>query len=74
VNLSGTIVASDIIYLVNFVFKAGADPMPCTGSGDVNCSGGISPADIIYLVNHVFKAGSAPCDACSLIPETWSCP
>ena len=23
---------------------------------------------------HVLKAGPAPCDVCSLIPTTWSCP
>ena len=70
----GNITTGDIIYMVNFVFKAGPDPVPCQAAADMDCSGGISPADIIYLVNTIFKAGPAPCDVCPLIPGTWSCP
>jgi len=73
VDLSGTRTASDIIGLVNFVFKSAAPPQPCEGAGDVNCSGSITSADIIFVVNHVFKSGPAPCDACDLVPGTWSC-
>lgn len=61
VDGSGTLSASDIIFLVNFVFKAGPAP-GCNGlAGDVNCTGAVNSADIIYMVNHVFKGGSAPC-------------
>ena len=62
------------IYLVNFTFKGGSAPLPCEASGDVNCSGSVTSADIIYMVQHVFKSGPAPCDICTLIPETWTCP
>jgi hypothetical protein len=61
VNVSGTISSADIIYLVNYVFKAGPDPQPVPTAGDVNCSGNITSADIIQLVNYVFKAGPGPC-------------
>lgn len=74
VNAAGGIVTSDIIYLVNFVLKGGPAPLPCTAAGDVNCAGGVATSDIIYLVNFVLKGGPAPCDACSLVPGTWSCP
>ena len=73
VNLSGTIVTSDIIVLVNYIFKAGADPLPCIGAGDVNCDGKVAASDIIYLVNYVLKGGAAPCDACTLVPGVWGC-
>jgi hypothetical protein len=73
VNESGTLTSADIIALVNFTFKGGAPPAPCEAAGDVNCSGSVTSADIIYMVNHVFKGAAAPCDACSLIPGTWSC-
>lgn len=61
VNVSGTINSSDIIFLVNYVFKAG--PIPACGgvSGDVQCSGAVTSSDIIYLVNYVFKGGPPPC-------------
>ena len=74
VNNTGDRVTSDIIYLVNFVLKGGATPIPCKGAGDVNCDGNVATSDIIYLVNFVLKGGPAPCDACTLVPGTWSCP
>jgi hypothetical protein len=60
VNADGKLTAADIIYLVNYVFKAGPDPMCSPTSGDVNCTGTVNSADIIYLVNHIFKGGSPP--------------
>jgi len=74
VNTDGSITSADIIYLVNYVFKGGAPPMPCEAAGDVNCNGSVTSADIIYLVSYVFKGGAAPCDVCTLIPGTWTCP
>jgi hypothetical protein len=62
---SGFVVAADIIYLVNFVFKGGASPCPIEAAGNVNCDAGVNAADIIYLVNLVFKSGPGPCDVCS---------
>jgi hypothetical protein len=74
VNLSGEIVLSDVIYMANYVLKAGPDPQPCAASGDVNCTGEISLADVIYLANYVLKGGPLPCDVCTMIPATWTCP
>jgi hypothetical protein len=61
VNATGDITSSDIIYLVNFVFKGGPIPACNGASGDVECSGAITSSDIIYLVNYVFKGGTPPC-------------
>jgi hypothetical protein len=74
VNLTGTITSSDIIYLVNFVFKGGAAPKPCVAAGDVNCSGAVTSADIISLVKWVFHGGGGrpPCDACDT-PQAKAC-
>jgi hypothetical protein len=75
VNESGDHTSADVIYLVNFVFKSGADPLPCEASGDVNCSGACTSADIIYLVNYVFKSDDPPCDVCKMIDVgDWTCP
>lgn len=74
VNLSGSLTSSDIIALVNFVFKGGDTPQPCQAAGDVNCDGQVTSSDIIYMVNFVFKGGPDPCDVCTLIPDTWTCP
>ncbi len=74
VNLSGNVALSDIVYLVNYVFKAGPAPLPCLMAGDVNCSGGVVSSDIIYLVGAVLKGGPSPCDVCTMWPTSWSCP
>ena len=58
-NGSGGINLTDIVALVNHVFKGAAVPVPkCRG--DANGVGGINLTDIIYLVNRVFKGGSLP--------------
>jgi hypothetical protein len=60
-NGNGTITASDVIVLVNFVFKGGPEP-GCNGlAGDCNCDGTVNASDIVYLVNYIYKSGQAPC-------------
>jgi len=49
----------DPVFLINYVFKAGAAP-PSTYSGDANGDGGVNVADAVYLINHIFKAGPPP--------------
>lgn len=52
---------SDIVYLVNYVFKGGAPPMISLFAGDVNCNGSVNLTDVIFMVNFVFKGGISPC-------------
>jgi len=59
-NANGAIGLSDIIYLVNYIFKGGIPPCP-EKAGDANRNTFINLSDIVYLVNHVFKGGPAPC-------------
>jgi len=77
INNDRAITASDVIGLVNYVFKGGAVPYPFAASGDVNCSGLVNSSDIIELVNFVFKGGSAPCNVaaeCTITADSWTCP
>lgn len=60
---SGSVSASDIIYLVNYVFKAGPVPL-APETGDVNGSCTASSADIIHMVNYIFKSGAPPMAPC----------
>lgn len=62
-NLDGVVSSSDVIKIVNHVFKSGP-PAPVFELMDINCTGDISAADIILLVNYIFKAGGAPCNPC----------
>mgnify|MGYP001604995041 CR=1 FL=1 len=47
---------SDIIYLVNYVFKAGPEPLPFFLSGDMNGDGQVTLNDVIALVNYIFRS------------------
>ena len=67
VNETGTITSSDIIFLVNYVFKGAAAPA-CLDHGDVNLDASITSSDIIYLVNFVFKAGPDPAECPVFVP------
>ena len=61
VNADGTITVSDIVYLINYLFKLGPAPIPIHGVGDANCDGKVSVLDVVYLINYLFKGGPAPC-------------
>ena len=49
----------DIVYLINYVFQSGPEPIPLE-SGNVNCDWSIDAADIVFLVNYVLKSGPKP--------------
>jgi hypothetical protein len=55
--------ASDIIPLVNYVFKSGGAPV-ILELGDLNCSAVITSADVIELIGVVFKGHSVACSPC----------
>jgi len=49
----------DAVFLINYIFKGGAEPDPLD-VGDANCDGGIDIGDVVHLVNYIFKGGPAP--------------
>jgi hypothetical protein len=59
VNLDGQVSVSDIVYLINYLFKGGPAPQIFIVA-DVNGDGKVSVSDVIYLINYLFKGGSAP--------------
>ena len=64
VQEDGVITVVDIVYVVNYLYRAGPAPTPMPLAADVQCDGQITAADVIYLVNYVLKAGPPPCDVC----------
>jgi hypothetical protein len=60
VNCDGQINVSDVIYIINYLFKGGPSPIPME-NGDVNCDGKVNVTDVIYLLNYLFKGGPQPC-------------
>jgi hypothetical protein len=53
------ITASDVVYLINYLYIAGPAPEPLE-AGDVNCDGTINAADIVYLINYLYIGGPPP--------------
>ncbi len=63
-NHDGKVTLSDLITLVNYVFKGGGTPHPLY-IADVTGDCKISLTDIVYLVNYIFKGGEAPKQGCA---------
>jgi len=68
-NQDGGINPTDVVYLVNYVYKDldGRTPLPdCPQeNGDWNCDGQINPVDVVYYANYVYRQiGDGPCDPC----------
>lgn len=58
-NGDNGVTVSDVVYLINYLFKGGAAPDPLE-AGDVNCDGTVSVSDVVYLINYLFKGGPPP--------------
>lgn len=63
-NNDGAISAADVVYLINYLFIGGPEPVPLWIIGDVNCDVNVSAADVVYLINYLFINGPEPCDLC----------
>ena len=58
-NGNGQINLTDIVYLSDYIFKSGIEPLPAC-RGDANGNGLINLVDLVYLVNFIYKSGLAP--------------
>ncbi len=56
-NGDGKVSVSDVVHLINYLFKGG--PVPVNPS-DANGDGKISVSDVVYLINYLFKGGPLP--------------
>ena len=68
INHRGSIDISDLVWLVNYMFKNGPPPVTYP-AGDLDCSGEVDIADLVYLVNFMFKQGPEPCEGAAMCPE-----
>jgi hypothetical protein len=60
-NRDETINVGDVVYLVSYLYKGGAEPLPAE-AGDCNRDQNVNVGDVVYLVNYLYKNGSPPCE------------
>ena len=59
-NNDGRVNVSDAVYIINFVFSSGHEPLPELYAGDANCDDRVNVSDAVFLINYVFSAGQEP--------------
>ncbi len=59
VNETGTIDILDITFLINYLYKEGAAPVPYDAA-DVNSDMAVNLLDVTYLINHLYGSGPEP--------------
>jgi hypothetical protein len=62
VNGDNSVNVSDAVYLINYVFTGGPEPLPVLMNGDANCDDRVNVSDAVYLINYVFTGGPPPCN------------
>ena len=62
VDRDPTVGLADVVYYINYLFKAGPEPWLYMADVDGNCGVGLS--DVVYLITYLFKAGSPPRCSC----------
>lgn len=60
-NADGIVNIADVVYLINYVWIGGPDPIPLE-AGDLNCDGAIDIEDVTYLIRYLFAGGTPPCN------------
>jgi hypothetical protein len=69
-----TLDATDLVYLINYLFRNGPAPKPYKDQADVNADRRVDVRDIVYLINSVFIGGPPPRDYVRFIPQMWDRP
>ena len=64
VNADNRITVSDVVYMINWIFGGGPEPIPDQFVGDVNCDATANISDVVYLIDYIFGGGPAPCGPC----------
>jgi uncharacterized delta-60 repeat protein len=60
-NNDKQVTVSDVVYLINYLFRGGPAPIPIETFGDVNCDRKVTVSDVVYLINYLFRGGPSPC-------------
>ena len=59
VNADSTVDVSDIDFLIRYLFRRGARPLPIEAA-DANANGVVNMADVTYLIHFIYRNGDPP--------------
>jgi len=60
VNDDSSVTISDVVYIINYLYKGGPAPSPLE-KANTNCDVEINVSDVIYFINYLFKFGPTLC-------------
>jgi agmatine deiminase len=63
-NYDEIVDVADVVYLINYLFRNGAEPQPALCAGDCNNDDIVDVADVVFLINYLFRSGAAPAGCC----------
>ena len=63
-NDDGLVDIGDVLYLINFLFLDGSEPVPVGCGGNANGDGQLDIGDVLHLINYLFIEGPPPVDDC----------
>jgi hypothetical protein len=69
-NNDGGVNISDAVWVTNYVFIGGGEPIPVLACGDANTDGGVNISDAVWITNYVFIGGGPP-STCSPGSPNW---
>jgi hypothetical protein len=64
VNNDNVIDIDDVVYLIQYIFVEGPEPIPHRLVGDVDCKDEVDIDDVVYLIEYIFQDGPPPCTHC----------
>jgi hypothetical protein len=78
---------SDLVYLLNYLYRGGPASLPFADQGNVDGKGpfggpvdtacpknNVDVQDLVYLLNYIYRGGPPPVDYVRFIPSFWSRP
>jgi hypothetical protein len=63
-NYDDVVNVSDAVFIINYVFTGGDEPLPVLQAGDANCDFAVNVSDAVYIINYVFTGGDPPPCTC----------
>jgi len=60
-NYDGQITIADYVYLIEYMFFEGPEPLPTLIVGDMNCDKQVTIDDLVHFTDYMFHHGPIPC-------------